>query len=65
MECKSIWTGCKSTILDSLSFLVGLAASLIGAYLPRALLPVDPALALQKESTDPFLGENRVRRLIA
>ncbi len=48
------------------SFLMGLAASLAGAFLPaRAAGRVDPALALQKGKYQIlYLGENRVRRLL-
>jgi putative ABC transport system permease protein len=48
------------------SFLMGVAASLAGAYLPaRAAGRVDPALALQKGKYQLlFLGGNRVRRLV-
>jgi putative ABC transport system permease protein len=54
----------KSWIMAS--FLIGIAASLISAYLPaRAAGRVDPALALQKGKYQIlFLGENRIRRLI-
>ncbi|MGH8245266.1 MAG: ABC transporter permease, partial [Gammaproteobacteria bacterium] len=46
------------------SFVMGLGASLVGAYLPaRAAARVDPALALQKGKFQiMFLGENRHRR---
>ena len=48
------------------SFLTGIAASLIGAYLPaRAASRVDPALALQKGKYQVLsLGENKIRRWI-
>lgn len=49
-----------------ISFLLGLTASLAGAYLPaRAAGRVDPALALQKGKYQVlFLGENRNRRWV-
>lgn len=48
------------------SFLLGMGASAMGAYLPaRAAALVDPALALQKGKFQTmFLGENRRRRWV-
>lgn len=48
------------------SFLTGIAASLLGAYLPsRAASHVDPALALQKGKYQVLsIGENRIRRWV-
>ncbi len=48
------------------SFLMGIGASLVGAWLPsRAAARVDPALALQKGKYQQlFVGENRQRRWI-
>jgi putative ABC transport system permease protein len=56
LQVDSFWT--------SISLAMGLAASLIGGYLPsRAAGRVDPALALQKGKFQVlYLGENRHRR---
>ncbi len=58
LRIDSFWT--------TVSFLMGVVASLIGAYLPaRAAGRVDPALALQKGKYQLlFLGENRIRRRV-
>jgi putative ABC transport system permease protein len=58
MRYDPIWLG--------VSFLLGVAASLIGAWLPaRAAGRVDPVLALQKGKYQVlFIGENRFRRWI-